>query len=171
MPGGGEVELSGFLDAKLPGSRCQRVRKCSLAPWKVWRRLWCSVVKLGPGLGIEIHLDHHGSSNETTTTNHLNTIKISSDSIISRTESRTKQFAFQILPTSEKKPLIYLSGTSETETQKWMANLRELLKPRKHRLLEGSFNVSLVDNSHSRAAGLSGNLSNLFNFIFFIIIL
>lgn len=156
---GGDTELCGFLDAKLPGSRgmSQRVRKRSLAPWKVWRRHWCSVRKLGPGLGVEVSLDCGISSGGAVVPNDRDdTIKVPSDSIICRTESRTKQFAFGIFPPKERKPLLYLCGSSETETQRWMASLRHLLKPRKHRFMEGTFNMSMVDNTHSRAAGLTG---------------
>ncbi|XP_015109947.1 uncharacterized protein LOC107036477 [Diachasma alloeum] len=152
---GCDSELCGFLDAKLPGSRymSHRVRKRPLAPWKAWRRHWCSVRKLGPGLGVEVHLDR-GLSSDGNDRN--NSIKVPSDSIICRTESRTKHFAFGIFPGKERKPLLYLCGTSESETQRWMANLRQLLKPRRHRFMEGTFNISMVDNTHSRAAGLSG---------------
>ncbi|XP_011304224.1 uncharacterized protein [Fopius arisanus] len=151
----GDSELCGFLDAKLPGGRyiSQRVRKRPLAPWKAWRRHWCSVRKLGPGLGVEVHLDR-GLSEGANDRN--NSIKVPSDSLICRTESRTKQFAFGIFPGKERKPLLYLCGTSESETQRWMANLRQLLRPRRHRFMEGTFNISMVDNTHSRAAGLSG---------------
>ncbi|XP_043269565.1 uncharacterized protein [Venturia canescens] len=157
---GGDVELCGFLDAKLPGGRgmSQRVKKRSLAPWKVWRRHWCSVRKLGPGLGVEIQLDCGISTNGGSVVHNdgKNSIKVPFDSILCRTESRTKQFAFGIFPPKERKPLLYLCSTSETETQRWMANLRHLLKPRKHRFMEGTFNMSMVDNTHSRAAGLTG---------------
>lgn len=162
---GRDVELCGFLDAKLAGGRCmsQRVKKRSLAPWKAWRRHWCSVRKLGPGLGVEIQLDC-GISNgggSIFSNEHKNFIKVPSDAILCRTESRTKQFAFGIFPPKERKPLLYLCSSSESDTQKWMADLRHLLKPRKHRFLEGTFNVSMVDNTHSRAAGLTGNYFSL----------
>ncbi|XP_012283916.1 uncharacterized protein LOC105701611 [Orussus abietinus] len=156
---GGDAELCGFLDAKLPGTRgvTQRVRKRSLTPWKVWRRHWCSVRKLGTGLGVEIHLDCGiGSGGATVPNDRNDSVKIPFDAVICRTESRSKQFAFGIFPAKQRKPLLYLSGNSETETQRWMADLRQLLKPRKHRFLEGSFDISMVDNAHSRAAGLTG---------------
>ncbi|XP_012255367.1 uncharacterized protein LOC105685651 isoform X2 [Athalia rosae] len=156
---GGDAEICGFLDAKLPGNRgmTQRVKKRSLAPWKVWRRHWCSIRKLGSGLGIEVRLDCGISSGGATVPKDRdNAIKIPADAIICRTESRSKQFAFGIFPAKERKPLLYLSGNSETETQRWMANLRQVLKPRRHRFMEGMFHVSMVDNAHSRAAGLTG---------------
>ncbi|XP_015516790.1 uncharacterized protein [Neodiprion pinetum] len=156
---GEDAEICGFLDAKLPGNRgmTQRVRKRSLAPWKVWRRHWCSVRKLGPGLGIEVRLDCGISSGGATVPKDRdNAIKIPTDAIICRTESRSKQFAFGIFPPSERKPLLYLCGNSETESQRWMANLRQVLKPRRHRFMEGMFHVSMVDNAHSRGAGLTG---------------
>ncbi|KAK0175574.1 hypothetical protein PV327_009314 [Microctonus hyperodae] len=149
---GGDIEHCGFLDAKLPGSR---VRKRSIALWKAWRRHWCTVRKLGPGLGVEIQLDR-GLVLDNHINDRNNSIKIPADSVICRTESKTKLFAFGIFPAKERKPLLLLSGMSESETQRWMANLRQLLKPRRHRFMEGSFNISMVDNTHSRAAGLTG---------------
>ena len=156
--GGGGSEVCGFLDAKIPGNSCvsRRVRKRTLAPWKVWKRHWCSVRKLGPCLGVEILLDCGITNGIIHSGDCKNSIIVPMDSIICRTESRTKQFAFGIFPANERKPLLYFSGTSETETQRWMANLRHLLKPRKHKFMERTYNVSMVDNTHSRAAGLTG---------------
>ncbi|OXU26032.1 hypothetical protein TSAR_016089 [Trichomalopsis sarcophagae] len=165
---GEDTELCGFMDAKLPGGRCmgQRVKKRSLAPWKVWRRHWCSVRKLGPGLGLEILLDHGvASSNNTGSASAASDkdscIRISADALICRTESRSKQFAFGIFPAKERKPLLYLAANSESESQRWMASLRQLLRPRRHRFMDGTFNVSMVDNAHSRSAGLTGLYGDL----------
>ncbi|XP_046834079.1 uncharacterized protein LOC124430902 isoform X2 [Vespa crabro] len=153
----------GFLDAKLSGTRCvtQKVRKRSLAPWKVWKRHWCTVKKLGPGLGIEIQLDYGISSGGISQNEKDNSIVIPYDAIVYRTHSKSKQFAFGIFLNKERKPLLYLSGNSETETQRWMSNIRQLLKPRKHRLMDGFYNISIVDNAHSRLAGLTGLYGDL----------
>ncbi|XP_035741143.1 uncharacterized protein LOC118449974 isoform X1 [Vespa mandarinia] len=153
----------GFLDAKLSGTRCvtQKVRKRSLAPWKVWKRHWCTVKKLGPGLGIEIQLDYGISSGGISQNEKDNSIVIPYDAIVYRTQSKSKQFAFGIFLNKERKPLLYLSGNSETETQRWMSNIRQLLKPRKHRLMDGFYNISIVDNAHSRLAGLTGLYGDL----------
>lgn len=152
----------GFLDAKLSGTRhvTQKVRKRSLAPWKVWKRHWCTVKKLGPGLGIEIQLDYGISSGGISQNEKDNSIVVPYDAIVYRTQSKSKQFAFGIFLNKERKPLLYLSGNSETETQRWMSNIRQLLKPRKHRLMDGFYNISIVDNTHSRLAGLTGNFNN-----------
>lgn len=154
---GGDTDLCGFMDSKLPYGRCsvqQRVKKRSLAPWKVWRRHWFAVRRLGPGQGIEILLDHGVGSQQVTDKD--NCIRIPANALICRTESRTKHYAFGIFPEKERKPLIYLAANSEIETQRWMANLRQLLRPRQHRALENSHAVSMVDNAHSRSAGLTG---------------
>ncbi|KAG8040405.1 hypothetical protein G9C98_001219 [Cotesia typhae] len=145
------AELCGFMDAKLPGNL---MRKRSFVSWKTWRRHWCTVRKLGPGLGAEVQLERGLTIDGLNA--YRNTIKIPSDSIICRTESRTKSYAFGIFPAKERKPFLYLSGMSESETQRWMANIRELLKPRRCRFLDGTFNISMVDNTHSRSAGLTG---------------
>ncbi|XP_008550873.1 uncharacterized protein LOC103573512 [Microplitis demolitor] len=145
------AELCGFMDAKLPGNL---MRKRSFVSWKTWRRHWCTVRKLGLGLGAEVQLERGLTIDGLNA--YRNTIKIPSDSVICRTESRTKSFAFGIFPAKERKPLLYLSGMSESETQRWMANIRELLKPRRYRFVEGTFNISMVDNTHSRSSGLTG---------------
>lgn len=150
---GDESELCGFMEAKIPNSL--RSKKRTLAPWKVWRRHWCQIRKLGCNLGLEILLDY-GVDNRAFNNDKDNTIKIPTDSLICRTESRSKHYAFGIFPKKERKALIYLSSTSESESQRWMANIRQLLKPRRHRFMEGTFNISMVDNAHSRSAGLTG---------------
>ncbi|KAK2576933.1 hypothetical protein KPH14_005551 [Odynerus spinipes] len=139
----------------------QKVRKRSLASWKVWKRHWCSVKKLGPGLGIEIRLDCGISSGGVSQNEKDNSIIVPYDAIIYRTQSKSKQFAFGIFLNKERKPMLYLSGNSETETQRWMSNIRQLLKPRKHRFMDGSYNISIVDNAHSRLAGLTGLYGDL----------
>ena len=171
---GEDTELCGFMDAKLPGG--QRVKKRPLAPWKVWRRHWCAVRKLGPGLGLEILLDYGVSSaanNANGTPGYYasgdkdtSCIRIPSNAIICRTESRSKQFAFGIFPAKERKPLIYLCSVSESESQRWMASLRQILRPRRHRYMEGTYNVSMVDNAHSRSAGLTGKSIYYYYFIY-----
>lgn len=160
---GEDPELCGFMDAKLPsGGRNmgQRVKKRGLsAPWKVWKRHWCTVRKLGAGKGLEVLLDHgYGSSQRQQRDNKDGHIRVPSDAVICRTESRTKPFAFGIFPPGERKPLLYLAANSETESQQWMAGIRQMLRPRRHRFMEGTYSMSMVDNAHSRSAGLTGNL-------------
>lgn len=159
---GEDTELCGFMDGKLPFGRCsvqQRMKKRSLAPWKVWRRHWCAVRKLGAGQGLEILLDHGVGSQAAADKDSC--IRIPPDALICRTESRTKHYAFGIFPAKERKPLIYLAASSEIETQRWMAGLRQMLRPRRHRFMEGSHDISMVDNAHSRSAGLTGELREI----------
>ncbi|XP_078034746.1 uncharacterized protein LOC144468854 [Augochlora pura] len=158
------AEICGFLDVKYFNGKCKvhKVRKRTLAPWKVWRRRWCSIKKLGPGLGVKIQLDYNISQGIDTLSNDKdNSLTTPSDIIICRTQSRSKQFAFGIFPTKERKPLIYFAGTSETESQRWMANIRQLLRPRKNQCLPGSHTISMTDNAHSKAAGLIGLYGDL----------
>lgn len=150
------TEICGFLDIKSMRSKyvAQKVRKRSLALSKVWKRSWCSVRKLGPGLGIQVQFDQKlGSALKQ---NEDSSVTIPSSAIMYRIRSRTKQFAFSITPAVDKKSLLSLSANSETETQRWMANIRQLLKPRRHCCVERSYNVSIVDNAHSKEAGLTG---------------
>lgn len=169
---GDDTALCGFMDAKLPGTGPLKKRSLS-APWRVWRRHWCAVRKLGPGLGVELLLDHGvGSAGSQTaggnpTTDKDNCIRIPADAVVCRTESRSKQFAFGIFPAKERKPIVYLAACSESESQRWMASLRQLLRPRRHRFMEGTYSVSMVDNAHSRSAGLTGEF---FLFFFFLIV-
>ncbi|KZC05695.1 hypothetical protein WN55_04635 [Dufourea novaeangliae] len=158
------IEICGFLDVKyLSGKyKVHKVRKRPLAPWKVWRRHWCSIKKLGPGLGVRVQLDYNISSGVTMSPNDKDSsLIIPLDAIICRTQSRSKQFAFGIFPTKERKPLIYFAGTSETESQRWMANIRQLLRPRRNRFIPGSYIMSMVDNVHSKSSGLTGLYGDL----------
>ena len=158
------TEICGFLDVKYLGGKhkVQKVKKRTLASWKVWKRHWCSIKKLGPGLGVKVQLDYGISSSGTASPNdHDNSVIVPSDAVICRTQSRSKQFAFGIFPTKERKPLLYLAGNSEIESQRWMANIRQLLRPRRHQSVSGSYSVSLIDNAHSRASGLTGLYGDL----------
>lgn len=159
-----EKEICGFLDVKYCGSKSKvhKVKKKTLGPWKVWKRHWCSFQKLSSELGIKVHLDYCiGNDNNSSSNDKENFIIIPLNAIICRTQSRSKQFAFGIFPIKERKPLLYLAGNSETESQRWMANIRQLLKPRKLKIITGSYNVSMVDNSHSKASGLTGLYGDL----------
>ncbi|XP_043257317.1 uncharacterized protein LOC122400123 [Colletes gigas] len=158
------AEISGFLDVKYLGGKYKvhKVRKRTLAPWKVWERHWCSIKKLGPGLGVKVQLDYGISNGGTTSPNGRdNSVIIPSDAIICRTQSRSKQFAFGIFPVKERKPLLYLAGNSETESQRWIANIRQLLRPRRHLFVPGSHSISVIDNVHSKASGLTGLYGDL----------
>lgn len=162
-----DTEICGFLYVKSTGKRynakiAQRVRKRALALSRVWKRLWCSMMKLGPGLGLQVQFDQKLSCHDALKQNEKDSsVVIPSNAIIHRILSRTKQFAFSISSAVDRKPLLSLSANSETETQRWMANIRYLLKPRRHCCIERSYDVSMVDNAHSKAAGLIGLYGDL----------
>ncbi|XP_032686548.1 uncharacterized protein LOC116851340 [Odontomachus brunneus] len=54
-----------------------------------------------------------------------------------------------------------LGSGLETETQHWMKNIRNLLNPKRDCCTKKSYNISMVDNAHSKAAGLLGLYGNL----------
>ncbi|XP_011173388.2 uncharacterized protein LOC105205659 isoform X2 [Solenopsis invicta] len=159
-----DTEICGFLDVKSTGSRyvAQKVRKKGLALSRVWKRSWCSVRKLEPGLGVQVQFDQKFSCRGSALKQKEKdkSVVIPTNAIIYRIHSRTKQFAFSISP-EDKKPILSLSANSETESQRWMANIRHLLKPRKHCSMERSYEVSIVDNAHSKVAGLTGLYGDL----------
>ncbi|EZA52987.1 hypothetical protein DMN91_002387 [Ooceraea biroi] len=148
-------EICGFLDVK-SGKRytAQRFKKKALLSSKIWKRLWCSVTKFEPGLGVQVQFDSKFSCSALKQCENGNCVIIPPSAVIYRVRSKTKQFAFGIASTREKKPILSLSANSETETQRWMANIRHLLKPRRYSM--GKLYVSIVDNAHSKAAGLIG---------------
>ena len=163
---GDDAEVCGFVDAKLPGNRgvTQRMKNS----WKVWKRHWCAARKLSMGQGIEILLDCSISNGKSVIPNEKdNRIKIPSSVIICRTESKTMHYSFGIFSPKEKKPLLYLAADSETNTQRWIASLRQLLRPRKHRFMEGSLSISIIDNAHSRSSDLMGTTFNCYKIIFY----
>lgn len=164
-----DSEICGFLDVKLVGNRyiTQKVKKKSLTLSKVWKRFWCSIKKLEPGLGVQLHFNtklNYSSSalRQNRENNSGNCVIIPSNAVIYRIHSKTKQFAFGVAPGKDRRPLVSLSANSETEAQRWMANIRCLLNPRKYCAREKCYNVSIVDNSHSKAAGLTGKSQYLF---------
>lgn len=150
-----DTEICGFLDVK-SGKRytAQRLKKRALVSSRVWKRLWCSIKRLGPGLGMQVQFGSKFGCGSMKQCESDNSIIIPSNAVVYRIRSTTKQFAFGITSTKEKL-LLSLSANSETETQRWMANIRHLLKPRRYCSL-GKFYVSIVDNAHSKAAGLTG---------------
>lgn len=157
-----DTEICGFLDVKSTGNKyvTQRMTKRTLALSKVWKRSWCSMRKLeeGPILGLQVQFNQKLGcrSNALKQNEKDNSVTIPSSAIVHRIRSSTKQFAFSVSPAVDRKPLLSLSANSETETQRWMADIRHLLKPRRHYCSERSYDVSMVDNAHSKAAGLTG---------------
>ncbi|CAL7933454.1 unnamed protein product [Xylocopa violacea] len=152
-------EICGFLNVKFCAnkSKVHKVKKRTLGPWKVWKRHWCSFKKLDPELGIRVHLDCClGNDSIQSLHDRDDFILIPLDATICRTQSRSKHFAFGIFPAKERKPLLYLAGNSEIESQRWMANIRQLLRPKNLKISSGFYNISIIDNSHSKASGLTG---------------
>ncbi|XP_014470374.1 PREDICTED: uncharacterized protein LOC106742180 isoform X2 [Dinoponera quadriceps] len=160
-----DTEICGFLYVKSAGHRyiAQKVRKKSLVSSKVWKRLWCSIKKLGSGLGVQVQFDSKlgYSSNVSKQREKDNSVIIPPSAIIYRIHSKTKQFAFGISQGKERKLLLSLSANSETETQRWMENIRYLLNPKRGCCTGKSYNISMVDNAHSKAAGLIGLYGSL----------
>lgn len=152
------VELCSFLEAKIPVSNCvtPKVKKRPLSMWKLWRKYWCTVVRSGPGIEITLDSGITLGTDFMMSNEKRSCVTIPVNAVVCRVESKSKKFAFAIFPFKERKPLLYLCANSEIETQKWMADLRQLLRPRKQPVLEGSHFVSIIDNAHSRAAGMTG---------------
>ncbi|RZF41440.1 hypothetical protein LSTR_LSTR000154 [Laodelphax striatellus] len=71
---------------------------------------------------------------------------------------RTKSYAFGIfLPESKyRRAVLFLAGGSESDSQKWMSQIRSLLKPNLFPVTSDEFFVSFIDNKCSRNAGLYG---------------
>lgn len=161
-----DTEICGFLSVKLVGSRfiAQKVRKKTLTLSKVWKRLWCSIKKLEPGLGVQVQFDTKlicGGSASAKQGEKGSCIIIPPNAVVYRIRSKTKQYAFAVSSAKDRNPLLSLSANSETETQHWMANIRQLLKPRRHCCMEKFYSVSMVDNAHSKASGLTGLYGDL----------
>lgn len=155
-----DEEFCGFLDVKTTGRRyiIQKVRKKALMSSKVWKRLWCSAKrsKLESGVRVQLNAKHGYNKGTLIQSEETNSILIPSNAIVLRIPSKTKPFAFCVSLVNQRVPLLTLSANSETETQRWMSNIRHLLKPRRHCCMEKSYDVSVIDNAHSKAAGLTG---------------
>lgn len=141
-------ELKGYLDVKVPA----KVRKRGFTPWKAWKKQLCVVL---PSENSCVSIQIGGNS--------ANTIKITPEATFCHSSSRSRQFAFGVYSNvgQTRRPLIFLAGSSESETQKWMMHIRNLLHPEEQFDLsaqheDGVFSVSLIDNPLSQSAGLSG---------------
>nr|CAD7440854.1 unnamed protein product [Timema bartmani] len=143
MPGDGSTELSGHLDVKLPGG----ARRRGFTPWKAWKKHWCLVRKTSCGAEVQLGA----------VTGSTKCVVLPLDATLCRTESRSRQYAFGVFPGGSKcrQPALYLSGSCENESQRWMCNIRFMLRPPRAGN-EEDFTVSLIDNAHSRLAKLAG---------------
>ncbi|XP_060523421.1 uncharacterized protein LOC132700259 [Cylas formicarius] len=140
--------LRGYVDVKI-SSRSKR----GLTPWKAWKRQWCEIKRLDDiENGVELKLKSSADGNP------LNCLRVPRSATLCRTDSRTKQYAFGVFNlTKSKKPLLFLSGCSESDSQEWMLSIRKMLSIASYIPVgDSNFHVSLVDNKHSRAAGLLG---------------
>lgn len=143
-----EYITSGYLDVKISA----KVKR-GFTPWKAWRKQWCEIKHIdNVDNGVEIRLKSHSDNGSS------NCFVISRNATLCRTESRTKTYSFGIFEADRHhKPLLFLSGASETDSQLWMLSIRRMLSLNSHLPIPGGgFYVSIVDNDHSRIAGLTG---------------
>ncbi|KAK4884327.1 hypothetical protein RN001_000598 [Aquatica leii] len=144
---GNEV-VSGYLDVKV-SARSRR----GFTPWKAWHKQWCEIKRLDSvenGAKLILKTAADGSI--------INSVTLPRSSTVCRIESTTKNFAFGVFTLGRnQKPILFLSGSCEKDTQKWMSLIRKALAIASY-LPVGSlnFHISLVDNDHSRAARLTG---------------
>lgn len=137
------IELSGYIEIKLP------LKERRFGCWKAWKKQWCIIGKNGNKATLQIGLDKCD----------INTsIVIPDDAILCRTESRSRNYAFGVFCTNmkQRQACVFLAGESETEANKWMTNIRNILKPPLDSCSENEFEISVIDNDHSRVAGLHG---------------
>ncbi|KAK5648962.1 hypothetical protein RI129_003854 [Pyrocoelia pectoralis] len=144
---GNEV-FSGYLDVKV-SARSRR----GFTPWKAWHKRWCEIKRLDSmenGAKLIIKTASEGSV--------INSVTLPRSSTVCRIKSHTKNFAFGVFTLGRnQKAILFLSGNSETDTQKWMACIRKTLMVATYTPVgKVNFHVSLVDNDHSRAARLCG---------------
>lgn len=131
--------IAGYLDVKI-SSKSRR----GLTPWKVsiyhknnhfhskfackqsqaWQRQWCEIKRLEDNINNGLELTLKSSTDGST----LNSLILPRSSTICRTESRTKQYAFGVFTQGRnQKPLLFLSGVSESDSQEWMSSIRKML--------------------------------------------
>ncbi|XP_022163570.1 uncharacterized protein LOC111029046 [Myzus persicae] len=137
------MEICGIIDIKVPA----KGRK--FGSWKAWKSQWCEVLKNENRMVINIG---HSKGNVTSC------LAVPNNAIIYRIKSRTKAYGFGIFYAGQKEqqPCIFLAGKSETESQKWMKSIRDVLKPPTHKKTTNEYTVSIIDNEHSKTAGLTG---------------
>lgn len=133
--------ICGYLDVKI-SSRSRR----GLTPWRVshlffkyrpftsainlfffpnqaWQRQWCEIKRLD-GIENGAELKFKSSSDGSV----ISCVVLPRSSTICRTESRTKHYAFGVFTIGRnQKPLLFLSGVSESDSQEWMSSIRKAL--------------------------------------------
>jgi hypothetical protein len=140
--------VCGYLDVKI-SAKSRR----GLTPWKAWQKQWCELKRLDSienGVELKLKSSIDGSL--------LSCVLLPRSSTICRTESRTKQYAFGVFTMGRtQKPLLFLSGISESDTQSWVSSIRKMLCVATCLPVgKSNFHISIIDNAHSRAAGLVG---------------
>lgn len=137
---------TGYLDVKVS----DKVRR-RFTPWKAWHKQWCEIKRLDKienGAKLVLKTSPEGAI--------INSVTLPRSSILYRIESRSKNFAFGIFGANQK-PVLFLSGNCESDTQRWMLLIRKMLSIASYIPIGGfNFFVSLIDNAHSRAAKLMG---------------
>ncbi|XP_064115452.1 uncharacterized protein LOC135221669 isoform X2 [Macrobrachium nipponense] len=128
--------VKGFLDVKIPARKRKSISLFRVQVWK--RRCWVVIrgdrsPEDGAGrtgqlsLSVEIYTRHEGSNHPTEgTILHLDLVHR-----IRRAKSKSHPYAFEVCG-RRGEALLYLSGQSETETQRWMAEMRNILWPPNH---------------------------------------
>ncbi|XP_054277855.1 uncharacterized protein LOC128996503 isoform X2 [Macrosteles quadrilineatus] len=140
------LEVCGHVDVKVPS----KGRKFGV--WKAWRQQWC-IVRCGQDRTIQMVLGH-GHNSPTSC------IVIPYNAVLCRSESRSRPYAFGVFCSSSvtrfRQPIVFLAARSETQSQNLMLKIRNLISKPKIPVEPGLFSVSLIDNTHSRTAGLAG---------------
>lgn len=142
---------SGYLDIKLPiNSRSRR-------QFKAWRKRWLDFQAHSDKVLLRIFISDSAASKQEVP---LYNREMSSNQIIFyRSESKTHPYTFSIA--EGKETILHFSASSETESQSWMKDLRNLIWPPNQILelennLAGVHQVSIIDNEFSQRAGLLG---------------
>ncbi|XP_022908243.1 uncharacterized protein [Onthophagus taurus] len=140
--------ISGYLDVKISARK-----RRGFTPWKAWQKQWCEIKRLD-NIENGVELKFKSSADGSVISN----VVLPRSSTLCRTDSRTKQYAFGVFTLGRnQKPLLFLSGSSESDSQLWMASIRRLLCVATYLPVgDSNFHVSIIDNAHSRAAGLIG---------------
>ncbi|KAL1513867.1 hypothetical protein ABEB36_003209 [Hypothenemus hampei] len=143
-----ENVVKGYLDVKI-SSKSRR----GFTPWRAWQKQWCEIRRLDDiEVGVELKLKSSEDGGL------LSCIQVPRSATLCRTESRSKQFAFGVFNLRKtKKAVLFLAGTSESDSQEWMISIRRMLCIANYIPIgDSNFRISLVDTAHSRRAGLLG---------------
>lgn len=151
---------TGYLDVKIPS------KSRGLKNWKTWKKRWVVLSSADlslvgpPTLVVQIY-SHHSQKDK----NCLFWKTFSSRLCqVYRSRSRTHRHAFSLA--QDDGPLLHLAGASETQSQDWMAAIRDLLWPPSPLIqlktaYRGSHRVSLIDNDFSCQTGMLGRYGHL----------